>query len=211
MRIDRYEEQVRAWPREGRHILAQHDDESIVVYQAYRPSIATFAVEHGRFGGEFSFSRMSWIKPNFLWMMYRSGWAKKEGQERVLAIRLARSFFEEVLRSVVSSTFDGSRFASREAWQTALAESDVRLQWDPDHDPTGRPLARRALQLGLRGDVLRRFATESALSIEDITPFVNEQSAQLESDPHSLLVPSESVFRPNDERAAAAVGIDSWP
>jgi hypothetical protein len=34
-----YLEQVQAWPSAGRHILAQYDDRSIVVYQAYRPSI----------------------------------------------------------------------------------------------------------------------------------------------------------------------------
>ena len=69
-----YCEQVREWPESGRHILAQFDDETIIVYQAYRPQIGRFASEHGYFGGEFSYSRMSWIKPNFLWMMYH-GWS----------------------------------------------------------------------------------------------------------------------------------------
>jgi hypothetical protein len=36
---------------------------------------------------------MSWIKPNFLWVMYRSGWGTKAGQELTLALRLRRSFF----------------------------------------------------------------------------------------------------------------------
>jgi len=68
------------------------------VYQAYKPEIANFAVRNGFFGGaKFSFERMSWIKPNFLWMMYRSGWATKEGQENILAVKLKRSFFEEIL------------------------------------------------------------------------------------------------------------------
>src|SRR5439155_2761622 len=31
----------------GRHILTQFDDESVVVYQAYRPAIGRFAAEHG--------------------------------------------------------------------------------------------------------------------------------------------------------------------
>jgi hypothetical protein len=31
-----------------------------------------------------------------------------------------------------------------------VARSEVRLQWNPDHDPTGNKLERRALQLGLR-------------------------------------------------------------
>lgn len=62
-----YVTQASLWPRSGQHILAQFDEDSIVVYQAYKPSIGRFAAEHGHFGGEFGLGRMSWIKPNFLW------------------------------------------------------------------------------------------------------------------------------------------------
>ncbi len=79
------------WPQSGRHIIAQYDEDSIIVYQAYQLAIGHFAATHGYFGGDFSFTRMSWIKPNFLWMMYRSGWGTKEGQEITLAVRLKRS------------------------------------------------------------------------------------------------------------------------
>jgi len=68
-----YVDQVREWPRAGRHILSQYDDGTIVVYQEYAPAIGRFATMHGHFGGEFKYTRMSWIKPNFLWMMYRRG------------------------------------------------------------------------------------------------------------------------------------------
>ncbi len=36
---------------------------------------------------------MTWIKPSFLWMMYRCGWAAKPGQERVLAVRITHEGF----------------------------------------------------------------------------------------------------------------------
>ena len=54
---------------------------------------------HGYFGGDhFSLNRMSWVKPNFLWMMYRSGWGQKEGQVVVLAVlHLSRSLETTVL------------------------------------------------------------------------------------------------------------------
>src|SRR5262245_23901732 len=100
-----YTEQVERWPTVGRHIMAHFDAETIVVYQAYRPAIGRFAAEHGYFGGEFSLGRMSWIKPNFLWMMYRCGWASKEGQEVVLAVRLKRSAFDALLSEAVHSTY----------------------------------------------------------------------------------------------------------
>lgn len=52
---------------EGKHICAHNDAETIVVYQAYRPSTGEYASKNGASGGNFSYSRMSWIKPNFLW------------------------------------------------------------------------------------------------------------------------------------------------
>lgn len=38
-----YREQVKIWPREGRHILAQFDDETVIVYQAYNLAIGRYA------------------------------------------------------------------------------------------------------------------------------------------------------------------------
>src|SRR5438874_10897512 len=104
------------WPRSGCHILTQFDDQSVVVYQAYRPEIGHFAARHGYFGGAFSLGRMSWIKPNFLWMMYRSGWGTKEGQEVTLAVRLRRDAFEEILRLAVHSSFVPEIYQTEDVW-----------------------------------------------------------------------------------------------
>lgn len=41
-----YFQQRKIWPMKGRHILANYDDNTIVVYQAYNPQIAKYAVEH---------------------------------------------------------------------------------------------------------------------------------------------------------------------
>src|SRR6185503_10472687 len=126
------------WPVAGRHIMAQFNAETVVVYQAYRPAIGRYAAQHQHFGGEFSFSRMSWIKPNFLWMMYRSGWGTKEGQEITLAVRLRRKAFGEILQQAVLSSYVPEVYLSQDNWKKRLAESLVRLQWDPDHDPCGK-------------------------------------------------------------------------
>ena len=194
LKIKPYLEQASTWPSEGRHILAQYDESAIIVYQAYRPDIAEYAVTHQRFGGEFSYSRMSWIKPNFLWMMFRCGWASKAGQERVLAVRLSRTFFNEVIHQAVRSTYDPAQYESMQTWQAAVKHSDVRVQWDPDHDPAGKPLTRRAVQLGLRGDALRRYGQSEVLGIEDITEFVKEQSMNAKAPFESLLMPEERVY-----------------
>ncbi|KAB7773764.1 hypothetical protein CEK69_02695 [Xanthomonas sp. LMG 12462] len=66
------------WPRQGRDVLSCFDTDAIDVYQLDRPAIARFALDHQRFGDEFSYDRMSWIKPNFLWRMSRAGWARKQ-------------------------------------------------------------------------------------------------------------------------------------
>jgi hypothetical protein len=203
-----YLQQTVTWPTAGRHILARYDTDSVYIYQAYRASIARYAVEHQRFGGDdFSYSRMSWIKPNFLWMMYRCGWASKAGQERVLSVRLRRSFFDEMLQFAVASSFDARLYSSRDEWREAVAASEVRLQWDPDHDPAGRPLQRRALQLGLRGRILRRYGEEEILTVEDITTFVKDQAQTLERGLDELMLPDERVYEPSLAAALAAVWI----
>jgi hypothetical protein len=77
---------------------------------------------------------MNWIKPNFLWMMYRSAWGMSEGQHTVLAIRLRRDAFEEILKATVPSSFEtGTIFAAANSGIAWAAQSSVRLQWDPDH------------------------------------------------------------------------------
>jgi hypothetical protein len=191
-----YLDQQTHWPSEGQHILAQYNDTSIVVYQAYRPSIGHFAARNGYFGGDFSFSRMSWIKPNFLWMAYRSGWSSKEGQEVTLAVRIQRAGFDELLSQAVPSTYQKHLYATQEEWKRAIEQSSVRQQWDPDHDPSGKPLARRAIQLGLRGPILARYAREWIVEIEDISAFVADQRQHARGDYTRLVLPRERVYHP---------------
>ncbi len=93
----------------------------------------------------------------------------------------------------------------------AVASSDVRLQWDPDHDPTGKPVERPAVQLGLRGAALRRYGRPELISVEDITPLVTEQRERLGDGFIGLHTPEEDVYQPRcpEAAAAAAVGIDA--
>lgn len=193
METERYTAARARWPSTGRHILAQTDGANIAVYQAYNHTIADAAVEAQHLtGGGFRLDRMSWIKSNFLWMMHRSGWATKPDQERVLAIWIPIPAFLGLLSEAVPSSFGGPPYADEGTWRTALASSEVRLQWDPDHAPNGAPQARRAIQLGLRGVALRRFAQEWPVRIVDITPFVARQRDIKGTD--ALVVPVEQVL-----------------
>lgn len=67
----------------------------------------------------------------------------------ILGLRIRRVFFDSILAQAVASTYQPDIYASREAWKAAVDTSEVRLQWDPDHDPQGAKLNRRAVQLGL--------------------------------------------------------------
>jgi hypothetical protein len=204
-----YTIQEQQWPQTGRHILAQYDEESIVVYQAYRPSIGHFAATHHYFGGEdFQLGRMSWIKTNFLWMMYRSGWGQKLDQEVTLAITLRRTAFDQMLTDTVHSKFIPEVYGTEKAWKQAVKESEVRLQWDPDHHPSGTNLARRAVQLGLRGETLARYAREWITDIEDISDFVANQYAHVRTGQYALLeTPRERVYPAPSEAVALRIGL----
>jgi hypothetical protein len=181
----------------------------VVVYQAYRPEIGHFAAEHGHFGGGFSLGRMSWIKPNFLWMMFRSGWGTKPGQEITLAVRIKRTAFDAILQEAVHSAFVPEVYGSEADWKRALGQSRVRLQWDPDHNPAGGKVERRAIQLGLRGDVLTHYARDWLVSIEDVSAFVAEQRAHARPAYERLVVPREEVYPVADRAVAGRLGIDS--
>ena len=153
----------------ARQVRAVFDAETIIVYQAYGHEIADAALAAGRFVAPFGMNRMTWIKPSFLWMMYRCGWASKPGQERALAIRMSRSGFEAALGESCLSHFDPALYQDRDAWRRALVACPVRVQWDPERALGGQPLPYRSLQVGLSGSAVTRYVTEWIRSVEDIT------------------------------------------
>lgn len=173
-----------------------------MVYQAYKKEISEYAVKNQRFSGcpAFNEERMTWIKTNFLWMMFRSGWSSKHNQEHVLAIWLKRSAFERYLEcaKVKGST---RNFGT------------VRLQWDPDHGPHGEPhVGRRAVQLGLKH--VSSFASgEDILCIRDVSEFCREQSKLIAKKTFSeeLLVARERVYVPDSADARKALELDELP
>lgn len=194
MKTESYTSYKKRIPTTGQQIIAYYDDEGIFVYQAFRPSIADYASANQKFGGnDYSFTRMSWIKPNFLWMMYRSGWATKAGQERILSIKLTHDGFNEILRAATHSSFQEHIYKSHEDWQEELTKTEVRLQWDPDHNPKGEKIERRAIQLGIKGKMLEAFNQKYIIAIEDITEFVADQRTKLD-DEDDLQVPVEQIY-----------------
>jgi hypothetical protein len=160
-----------------RQIRASYDDESLVVYQAYSAEIADAALAAGRFVSPFKFSRMTWIKPSFTWMMYRSGYATKPGQERILAVRISRKRFDEALGRGVLSHFEPEVYSNHEEWVLKSKASAVRAQWDPERSVALEPLAWRSIQIGLGDPVSREYASEWIVDIEDLTAHVRSVHA----------------------------------
>jgi hypothetical protein len=178
-----------------RQILANFDNEGIIVYQAFNPSIAKEAVRLGTFGKGFNLERMTWIKPSFGWMLYRSGYATKHNQERILKIKLSHDGFLAILSQGIHTSFEPGLFKSEIDWQLALRRGEVRYQWDPDRDLQLRRLEHRALQVGIRGSVVRDYVNCWILGIEDVTDLAHAIKEAVESKQKQLpLVPEERVY-----------------
>lgn len=188
-----------------RRIRALCTASTITVYQAYSPEIGIPAVRRGRFPAAWKRDRMTWIKPSFLWMMYRSGWGTKAGQETVLAVEITRDGFEWALRNACLSSCVRELHSDRNAWRRELKRAPARVQWDPERDLHLRPLPYRSLQLGLSGEASRRYADEWTVSISDVTPLAHEIHALVRSgDPASAarLLPRERPYPADDELTA---------
>ncbi|MEV0392024.1 DUF4291 domain-containing protein [Polymorphospora rubra] len=152
-----------------RQIRAVHTADTITVYQAYAAPIARPALAAGRFVDPFKRERMTWIKPSFLWMMYRCGFATKPGQEHVLAVEITRAGFEWALANSCLSHYDRDRYESRDDWSARLRASPVRVQWDPERSLHLAALPHRSLQVGLSGDAVHRYVDDWTVRLTDVT------------------------------------------
>ncbi|MGW4382641.1 DUF4291 domain-containing protein [Kitasatospora sp. NPDC004531] len=184
-----------------RQIRARYDDGTVTVYQAFRPGIADPAAAEGRWPDAFRHDRMTWIKPSFRWLMYRSDWARAEGQERILGVVITRQGFDAALEAAVLSGYRPGVHASKADWQRELRRSSARVQWDPERDLRLRPLPHRSLQLGLSGELVRRYTAEWLMRIEDLTPLARELHATRDA----ALLPPERPY-PVAPGAAARLG-----
>ncbi|URD67114.1 DUF4291 domain-containing protein [Conchiformibius steedae DSM 2580] len=152
-----------------RQIRAVYDNDTIRVYQAYSDAIADTALANGRFVSPlFKMTRMTWIKPSFLWMMYRAGWGLKDaGQKRILAIDIRRDGFEWALAHAIGSRKPDNMDAAQ--WQYAKETHPVRIQWDPERDIHLQPLPYRAIQIGLTGEAVQHYVNDWIVSINEVT------------------------------------------
>lgn len=191
-----------------REIFAKFDKECIRVYQAYNTAIAGEAIKLQTFGENFNINRMTWIKPSFLWMMYRSNWGTKKNQECILAIDVYRSAFEEILKKAVLTSPDSASFSGTE-WEKAFDETTVYCQWDPDRSINGNSINRAAIQIGLKGSTLRNFLDEGICRIEDLTPQVKKWNEQRKNGKLTAdKLPVEKVYPLTDKEVRKQLNMD---
>lgn len=177
-----------------RQILADYDDEGIFVYQAFKPSTVAAALANGTFAEGFNMHRMTWIKPSFGWMLYRSGYASKIRQKAILKIKLSHAGFRETLSQSIETSYNHRIYASHEDWKNALDASEVRHQWDPDRALNGYKLERRAIQIGIRGSMVERYVYEWILSLTEVTTLAYEIQHTVLNNVPLPTVPEERVY-----------------
>ncbi|MGA5192914.1 DUF4291 domain-containing protein [Streptomyces exfoliatus] len=182
-------------------IRADYDAGTLVVYQAYSPAIADAALRAGRFVEPFSFHRMTWIKPSFMWLMHRSNWARKAGQERVLAVRMTREGWEEALAQAVLTTSDPAD----------VARATVHVQWDPERSPRGAALNHYSIQVGIGRHLIRTFTDDWIVGLTDLTPQVRKAATLIQAGQAAKaqrLIPTERAYplpRALENRLASGV------
>ena len=178
-------------------IRAVFDSTTIRVYQAYSDLIADSALKHGTFvSPPFKTDRMTWIKPSFLWMMYRSGWGYKDNeQKRILAIDISRDGFEWALEHSCPSHSEPTM--SEEEWKKLKQNSPVRIQWDPERGLRLQPLPYRSIQIGLSREAVKRYINQWIIRITEVTPLAHSvyMLAQAKRfDEAQLLLPKETPY-----------------
>ncbi len=191
-------------------IRADYDAATFVVYQAYSPAIALPAVASGHFVAPFSFTRMTWVKPSFLWMMERSNWGQKAGQEHVLAVRLTRAGWEEALANAALSTPERHVYRDTADWEAQKRAATVTVQWDPERTLRGAALPYRSIQVGISRHLITRYAEEWITQLTDVTPLVRKLHGLIRAghaDKAQALLPKERPY-PVPAAIARRLGMD---
>ncbi|ORX98745.1 ATP-dependent RNA helicase DHX8, partial [Clohesyomyces aquaticus] len=193
-------------PIRFRQIRAAYTPTTITVYQAYNKSIATAAVSSQKLDASphFSLSRMTWIKPSWAWVLYRSGYSYKDSrQTNILAITLTRDAYLGLLRNAV--------LTHGQVGKAPMKADSVRVQWDPERSMRMGKLRYRSIQIGIPAVRVPEYL-EGIVKIEDVTERARElkrvideeekgkgKRASMEELVERGLVPVEREFEVDEE------------
>ncbi|MBB6463836.1 DUF4291 domain-containing protein [Flammeovirga kamogawensis] len=183
-------------------IRAEFDKETVTVYQAYNKNIALSAIRNNKFEKPFSFNRMTWIKPSFLWLMERSNWGNKSNQDYILKIKIKRECWERALSIGVLTDPDKQVYSTGYEWEKQFKEAKVHIQWDPERTLKGGKLKERTIQVGISRYLIEEYNNDWISEIDDLTPIVKKMNQLRRAGKYKemkRLLPNEKLYPLNKE------------
>ena len=178
-------------------IRAAYDKKTLTVYQAYNKHIAIPAIQHNKFEKPFSFNRMTWIKPSYLWLMERSNWGNKSNQEHILGIKIKREYWEKALSLGVLTHPDKDIYANGREWEEQFKNAQVHIQWDPERTLKGGKLEVRSIQVGISRFLIEEYNSRWIEEIVDLTALtkkINQLRKTGKYKEAKRLLPQERVY-----------------
>ncbi len=183
-------------------IRATYNQDQIAVYSVFSSSIADVAIKNQKLLPPFSYKRMTWIKPSYLWMMYRSDWGGRAGMERILQIWINRKDWDNCLKEAILTTPESHVYKDAKKWRKALDKARIRVQWDPERDIKNNRLEHKSIQLGITSILVEAYAKKWIIKIEDMTEQTRKISAlvfQQKYEDANKLLPEERIYPVNEE------------
>lgn len=192
METETYEERLKYLPDKGRHVVANYDDDCVIVYHVVNEETADYATQENMLG-ELPLDG-AWFTPSFLLTV--QDWHESH---RIIAVYLTRIGFDSILKKAVPADYDPTIYADHDAWHRALNVSWVRLRWRHDYDFDNQPLEQQAIYIGLLGKSGLHYSQGGWVDhIEDVTEFAIKG-----------LLPCERLYPIQDPTIAQRLGVDS--
>jgi len=95
----------------------------------------------------------------------------------------------------VISSYKPNLGITEDEWKEEVKNSLVRCQWDPERDIHGKPIGRRSIQLGIRGEAVKKYVNEWIVKITDITDDVKRIKKSIDNETFKEnLLPEEKEY-----------------
>lgn len=92
------------------------------------------------------------------------------------------------------SNYERAVHGEKAFFEKALGVSECRVQWDPDRTLALERMERRAIQVGLRGGLVRRYARDWIIGIEDVSDLAHRIKDAVANKAELPPVPEERVY-----------------
>lgn len=163
--------------------LIQTPEGKIALFHAFSPEY----IQKDQLSEEkLNMDRMTWMKTSLLWTLYRSDWATKERQERIVEVQVQPTYIEELVAKAVK-TKDPQANNSKVLYQKDPDRAILGKIWNKGQDNYWLK-ARRTMQIGIRGSELERYINEIVpTNLTDITATVNRVNKQQPKHPTAAL------------------------